>query len=172
MRRPRTRAQPSSVVRRRLPAGPRQRSYERAGATDRARRTAHQPGHDTLSRWKRDERESMRTDVPREGSVQLRGAVRFTVVSIHRSRTRSLRAAGARYARCYRLPPFRGTMGTVTSGWVQHWWVHLVGVSRGGSNDSRCPPPCPLGHFCVGPPISLSRRLSARIRPSSTCIQL
>lgn len=57
------------------------------------------------------------------------------LASIHRSRTRSLQAAGARYARCYGPPPFRGTMGIVTSGWVQHRRAHLVGVSRGGSND-------------------------------------
>lgn len=94
------------------------------------------------------------------------------LASIHRSRTRSLQAAGARYARCYGLPPSRGTTGTIASGWVQHRRAHLVGVSRGGSNDGRCPPPCPLGHFGNGPPISLFRRLSVHIRPSSTRIQL
>lgn len=64
-------------------------------------------------------------------------------VSIHRSRTRSLRAAGARYARYDGLPPFRRATATVASGYVHHRRAHLVGVSGSRSNAGRCLPPWP-----------------------------
>lgn len=70
-----------------------------------------------------------------------RRGVFHRLVSIHRSWIRSLRTAGARYAKYHGPPRYRGSTSTIASGYVRHRCVQLVGVSGVGSDIGELPTP-------------------------------